>query len=515
MLEKRKVVLGTGWGAMTFVKDLNCQLYDVTIVSPRNYFLFTPLLPSTTVGTVDFKSIVEPIRSYLSRTNSSNVCYYEAECVNVNFERKTIECRDSHKLNCLTTAELKNSNTLFELPYDILVISVGSVSNTFNVRGVKEYCHFLKEIDDSIKIRRHIIDSFESVNLPSYTEEEKKQRLHFLVVGGGPTGVEFAGEFQDFLSEDLVKLYPQLTKYSSISLIESGDHVLNTFDQSLSDFAEKAFRREGIHLITNTRVMEVKESTVVIRDANGMVREIPYGLCVWSTGIAPNPLIVSICAALPTLQEHKKVLVTNEFLQVKGVQDVYALGDCATIEQEKLINHFLELFQEADKDKDGFLKYEEFLTLLKNAAPKYPQLNSYGKKAHELFQEGDLNKDSRLSLEEFEMLVRAVDKKLKNLPATAQVASQQGKYLAWSLNTLANTGKLSPNGFVYRHLGSLSYVGENQSVADLRNWKLGGFATWWLWRGVYWGQQTSIRNKVLIASDWINTFVFGRDSTRF
>ncbi|RRT51687.1 hypothetical protein BHE74_00018616 [Ensete ventricosum] len=147
--KKKVVVLGTGWAGTTFVRNVDSSLYDVQVISPRNYFAFTPLLPSVTCGTVEPRSIVEPIRKIIR-----------------------------------------------------------------------------KEVEDAQKIRKGVIDSFERAILPDLDEEERKRTLHFVIVGGGPTGVEFAAELHDFISEDLAKLYPTVCNLVKISVIEHGGHIL-------------------------------------------------------------------------------------------------------------------------------------------------------------------------------------------------------------------------------------------------------------------------------------------------
>jgi len=135
------------------------------------------------------------------------------------------------------------------------------------------------------------------------------------------------------------------------------------------------------------------------------------------------------------------------------------------------------------------------------------------KKVAKLFKEADTNNDNQIDLEEFKVLLNKVDSTVKNLPATAQVASQQGKYLGKVFNALAAGDKAHP--FFYHHRGSLAYVGHNEAVFDADKWRLTGFATWWLWRSIYLSQQHSFRNKVYVSIDWTKSMLFGRDTSRF
>lgn len=163
----RVVVLGSGCGAYKTLLGLNAKQYDVVCVSPRNHFVFTPLLASTAVGTLEFRAITEPIRT---KTNT----YYSAFCNSMNFERKEISC----------TEALDGRSKTFTTSYDHLVIAVGAHSNTFNIPGVKEHAMFLKEINHARAIRRRILECFEFASEPNVSATEQADRLHFCIVVG-------------------------------------------------------------------------------------------------------------------------------------------------------------------------------------------------------------------------------------------------------------------------------------------------------------------------------------------
>ncbi|KAJ1838439.1 NADH:ubiquinone oxidoreductase, partial [Coemansia sp. RSA 2703] len=217
--KKTLVLLGTGWGSTTILKTLDTSNFNVVVVSPRNYFLFTPLLPSCTVGTTENRSIMEPIRHIVGRHNK-DIRFYEAQCTDIDPKTKqlTLQTPDD------TTAHIS---------YDYLVVGVGGTYNTFGTPGVQEHALFLKEMHDASKIRRRLKDTIEKAAFEGISEEERKRLLHMVVVGGGPTGVEFAGELHDLISEDLSKWVPGLAKQVKITLIEALPHVLPSFDPKL------------------------------------------------------------------------------------------------------------------------------------------------------------------------------------------------------------------------------------------------------------------------------------------
>jgi NADH:ubiquinone reductase (non-electrogenic) len=513
----RIVVLGSGWGALSFVQDIDSKQYDVTIVSPRNYFLFTPLLPSAIVGTVDIKSIIEPIRKYCKRSNTASE-YYEAECVDIDFNRKKIICRDTQ--HSLPVTNSNGTSNTFEVDYDYLVMAVGATNNTFGTPGVQENCNFLKEVEDALVIRKRILDIFETANLPHLNEEERKKLLHFVVVGGGPNGVEVAAELHDYIRDDLSKFYPHLVGSAQVTLLELMDHILSTYDARISEYAEKHFRRDNIDVRVNTLVTSVTPTEVLVRNAVkgkpvGDPIKIPYGMCVWATGVGVSPLTAKIIQKLPpTIQNNRRALITDGYLQIRGAKDAYALGDCATIAHDKLLSKFVEFVDKYDKDKDGFLTKSDFEEMVKSELKRYPQLDEYAKKIEILFEEADVNKDDKISKEELSAILQKVDSKMKFLPATAQVAAQQGEYLARRFNSLAQ-GKEFDHTFRYKHFGSFAYVGSERAVAEFPNkMVLSGYGSWWLWRSVYLSKQVSYKNMFMVGQDWLRSQFIGRDITR-
>lgn len=178
------VILGGGWAGYRTAMDIDKSKYDVKLVAPRNHFLFTPLLPSTAVGTLEFRCIEEPIRVIKDLT------YYQATCEGIDFTAKKVKCKDAFK-----------DGDEFEVTYDKLVIACGSDNNTFGIKGVEtsENVFFLKQLSHARGIRNRLIECFERASSPACTEEERKQLLTFIIVGGGPTSIEFAAEVYDFL----------------------------------------------------------------------------------------------------------------------------------------------------------------------------------------------------------------------------------------------------------------------------------------------------------------------------
>ncbi|KAJ7583007.1 pyridine nucleotide-disulfide oxidoreductase-domain-containing protein [Mycena floridula] len=512
----RLVIIGGGWGAMGVLQTLHPGDYHVTVVSSETYTTFTPLLPSAAVGTVQVRTLIEPIRKIIARLRGH---FVQAKAVDIVFGQNLVEVQ-----TIAPTGEPSN----FYLPYDKLIVAVGSSSNTHGVPGL-EHCFQLKTIADAQAIRRRIMDNFETASLPTTSPEERKRLLSFVVCGGGPTGVETAAEIHDFCQEDIMKYYPKICREEvEIHVIQSNEHILNTYSEVISKYAEQKFQRDGVDLVTSARVGLVNPAYVIYTrpGPDGKIQQhtIPTNFVLWSTGIAMNPFTRQMTSLLPN-QFHKKAIEVDAHLRVKGVhaRNIYAIGDCATIETD-IVSHFMELVDEADRDKNGKIDYEEWEIMVERIKQQIPMATNHVTKVRELFEMFDKDADENLSLNEVAKLLEDIGNKITSLPATAQVAAQQGKYLGKKLHKLArhtesNNTALPPDEsvskpFYYKHLGTLAYIG-NAAVFDFDGYSfMGGLAAAYAWRSIYWNEQVSIRTRALLMIDWIIRGIWGRDLSK-
>ncbi|KAG2320188.1 hypothetical protein Bca52824_013401 [Brassica carinata] len=425
----RLLVLGSGWAGCRLMKGIDTSIYDVVCVSPRNHMVFTPLLASTCVGTLEFRSVAEPIsriQPAISREPGSY--YFLANCSRLDSQ--------NHEVHCETVTDRLSTVKpwKFKIAYDKLVLACGAEASTFGINGV----HHAQEI------RRKLLLNLMLSEVPGLGGEEKKRLLHCVVVGGGPTGVEFSGELSDFIMKDVRQRYAHVKDDIRVTLIEARD-VLSSFDDGLRQYAIKQLNKSGVKLVRGI-VKEVKPQRLILDDGT----EVPYGLLVWSTGVGPSSFVRSI--DLP--KDPGGRIGIDEWMRVPSVQDVFAIGDCS-----------------------GYLE-------------------STGK---------------------------------STLPALAQVAEREGKYLAKLLNEMGKAGggrALSAKDtelgepFVYKHLGSMATIGRYKALVDLRESKqgkgisMGGFLSFFIWRSAYLTRVVSWRNRFYVFINWITTFVFGRDTSR-
>ncbi|BGP29130.1 hypothetical protein JCM10296v2_000868 [Rhodotorula toruloides] len=517
--KKRLVIVGGGWGSVGILQHLDPGAWHVTVVSPDNYFLFHPLLPSATVGTVEVRSLVEPLRKIIARV-SGHFLYGRA--VDVDFSERLLE------------VACPGDEENFYLPYDKLVIACGSVNSTHGVPGL-ENCFQLKTVQDAQAIRRRVMDNLEKAALPSTEEEERRKLLSFVVCGGGPTGVEFASELWEMVNEDVISYMPGLLRDEiKVHLIQSRDHILNTYAEKISEYAEERFRRHEIDMILNARVKEVTPTKVVYttkdpKTGKTTEHEVDSGFTLWSTGIAMNPFTQRVAALLPN-QYHKHALEVDSHLRVIGAPlgTVYALGDCATVET-RLVDHLLEFVARCDENKDGKIDEREFKKMMGYIKRRFPASEKHFGKIEDIFKQYADGKGA-LGLNELADLFINVSRKITAFPATAQVAEQEGIYLAKKLNVLAKQHDAHvaiDNGvyddpddmlyepFSYKHMGSLAYIG-NSAVFDFPGFSFaGGLAAMYLWRSVYLSTSVTIRQRCLLMVDWVKRSLFGRDLSKF
>lgn len=313
--KERVVVLGSGWAGFTLSRALDPKKYQIVVVSPRSYFVFTPLLAGTSVGTLEFRTTLEPVRSFRARGFGAE--YFQGWADKVDFETKKLAVEESVEdplpSRALTlgpnegkSLEQQNEEKkveaqkgeLFEMDYDKLIVSVGCYAQTFNTPGVKENAYFLKDVGDARRIRNRLLSCFEIAGLPTTSEEMKKMYLNFAVVGGGPTGIEWSAELYDMIHEDMKRLYPELVKYVTITVYDVAPTVLSMFDKRLSDYAMKTFGRQGIEIKTSHHIQEIRRGVPEgnkpspgLKDGSSLYTlkiaeegEIGAGMVVWSTG---------------------------------------------------------------------------------------------------------------------------------------------------------------------------------------------------------------------------------------
>src|SRR5277367_801103 len=436
--EQGLTFIGTGWGSVSLLKKLDTENYNVIVISPRNFFLFTPLLPSCTTGTIEHRSIMEPIRNIL-RHKKASVKFFEAEATKIDADRKIVTIDDN--------SDMKGEKMITEVPFDMLVVGVGAENATFGIPGVREHSCFLKEVGDAQKIRKQIMDCVETATFKDQSPEEVKRLLHMVVVGGGPTGVEFAGELQDFFDQDIKKWIPEISDKFRVTLVEALPNVLPSFSKQLIEYTESTFKEEKITIKTKTAVKKVTDKSIEAEstgpDGKKTTEVLPYGLLVWATGNAVRPIVKDLMSQIPAQKDSRRGLAVNEYLVVQGTKDIWATGDCA-------VAGYAPTAQVASQEG-------AFLARLFNTMAKSEAIET---QIHELSTSLNItSKDSAAVANELEDLQKQ----------------------------LRRVRDIKP--FHYTHQGSLAYIGSERAVADVTwyngNFATGGGLTYLFWRSAY------------------------------
>lgn len=313
------VVVGTGWAGARCVRDINPDLCNIAVLSQRNHMVFTPLLPQTCTGTLEFRSICEPIvRVQPALAHEPNV-NFRTMVYDVDFNNQFVKCMTVGVLGAGENVPVKP----FNFRYDFLVLAHGARPNTFNIPGVEEHAFFLREVSEARGIRRRLVQNIMTAKLPTTTPEERRRLLHVVVVGGGPTGVEFAGDLADFLRQDIPKVAPSVADDFRMTLVEANE-ILGTFDLQLRNYGASRLRAMNVQL-KKAVVAEVTEDKVVLNDGEVL----DTGLVVWSTGVGPSNLNKSLVCD----KTKQGRLAIDDHLRVqrdgRPMDNVFALGDCA------------------------------------------------------------------------------------------------------------------------------------------------------------------------------------------
>jgi len=437
---KRKVVLlGTGWAGVSFVRTLDARYYDLTIVSPRPYFFYTPLLAGSVTGTVKFGNILEPIRNYCA-PDGAGVRYVKAGCEAVDLGQRRVVCRAG--------------GDPLELEYDELVVSVGCEPNTFGTPGVKEHALFLKELEHGQKVQQQVLHRLEqaaALQVAGAPAAELRAKLRFVVVGGGPTGVELCAELSDFANAEVQSRFPSIAEHVQITLVEATERVLSMFDAPLSEYTVEHLQKRGVEVLCSTQVKEVTEDTCML--ASGEVSSvIRHGMVVWVAGVTTRPVTRTLCRAIGEAQPDRRGLVVDDRLRVAGARNVWALGDCA----------------------------------VSGLPPTAQVAHQQGKYLGKLFNRTDLGAADGTAAPPF---------RYQHLGAMAYVGAS------------AAVAQL-PNPLGKGDSDWLSRVRQSAYGSDFKVTGRSGFG---LWRSTYLSKMLSARNTGAVALDWVGASLFGRD----
>ena len=332
---KRVVILGSGFAGIEVLKRLQKEFRDddrveIILISKDNFLLFTPMLPEVSVGMIETRDIVTPVRIFCKRAT-----FYQSFVKSIDFTRRKV-----------TIANIIGNQYDYDdihnhiLYYDYLVIALGSVTNFFGNKDLEKYSFTMKSIDDALILRNHIINVLEQASLEvrehakngtikkdlqtAETEYLYKSLLTFVVVGGGFSGIETVGTVNDFIRETTKVFYKNINDQDvRILLINGDDKVLDEVGDDLGKFAVQKLKERGVEFMLDTFVNKVSKNCLNLDND----KTIPSYTIVWTAGVTPGSLVKN----LECKHDKDGRIVVNSYLQLDDHREVYAIGDCASI----------------------------------------------------------------------------------------------------------------------------------------------------------------------------------------
>ena len=502
------------------MKVADSQKLRIIVVSPTNHFVFTPMLASASVGTVEYRSMTEAVRA----ANPMIHDYIEGKATSLDVNTKTVTVQLNNLLT--TTTKQEELPPTIDIPYDHLVVSVGSRVDDKNVPGAREYALRLKTTDDARALRTAVGECFEYASRPDVSREttpeaqaEKTRRITFLIAGGGPTGVELAGELCDLFS-DITRphkgSYPKLANNTRVILAHGGPQLVPQFEEPLREQALQSLRNKGVQVFLNTRVTEVtdKSATLSIKqfdqDTGRVLQDrqeltIPVGLTVWCAGTAPAEFCQKLLQQLPEEARNPDGRIKVDPWMRPPMKDPSLLGSVLVL-------------GDAAAQAKGDVEHPDWL--LPSTAQVAGQQGAYV--ARNLCRNYNLTTTPPALMVPDEytpsMMLSGGIMELPQ-PSTVKSTDNDVFYDPALSNWLYFRGLEKAPPFTFLNLGMLAYLGGGEAlsqvqVGDTPVVSEAGSVGFFLWRSVYLVKQVATRNRVLVTFDWFKSALFGRDTTR-
>ena len=399
MTTKEKIlVLGGGFAGLNLVKKLDKEKYDVALVDRHNYHAFPPLFYQVASSELDPTSICFPLRREFGKRRGKGVRFHIGDVKAIDVANKQV----------ITNYE--------SIPYDKLVIALGTTNNFFGNPDLINEVYTLKSTDEAIRIRNEILFRCERAAVEP-DQEKRRRMLSFIVIGGGPAGVEIAGAIGELKRYILKRDYPEIPIDDlSITIIEGTDRLLGAMSTEASATALRDLRQLMVNVKLGRLMKTYKDNIVTLDDGSTLYSE----MVIWTAGVTGTPIEFIGSDYKPGRGARYP---TDDYCRVKGLDNIYAIGDINFLESEK-----------------------------------FP----------------------------------------RGLPQLAQVAIQQGKFLAENFNH-----NRWDKPFRYKDKGSMATIGRNRAVADINKIHLNGFLAWMAWMFIHLISLLGMRSKLSVLINWI------------
>lgn len=305
----RVVVVGGGFAGIDLCLALDQADCDVTLVDRRNFHLFQPLLYQVATGGLSPGDIAAPLRTVVKK--AKNVATLMAEVKDIDVEKREVVLADQAPL-----------------PYDTLVIATGVRHSYFGNDQWEKFAPGLKSLEDAVDIRARVLRAFEEAE-KAKTKEEREAWLRFVVVGGGPTGVELAGAVGELAAHTMKGEFRSIDSDDArIILVEGSPRILSMYTPALSQHGIEALNEVGVAVLVNTKVINIDGEGVEIETKDGKER-LPAKTVLWAAGVAASPLAKIIAAKTGAKTDRAGRVIVERDLTVPGHGEILVLGDLA------------------------------------------------------------------------------------------------------------------------------------------------------------------------------------------
>lgn len=407
-IQHKVVIVGAGFGGLYTALHLRRANVNVTLIDRRNFHLFQPLLYQVATGGLSPGDIASPVRHVVHPYKNIRVLLSEVKDI------------QTEKRYVITDEE--------SIPYDTLIVATGATHSYFGNDHWKELAPGLKTTEDAIEMRHRIFYAFEAAEL-AQDEAERHAWMSFVIVGGGPTGVELAGALgelaNDTLKDDFRRIH---TQDAGIFLVEGSDRILPAFPEDLSDNAEWSLKRLGVKVIKNTFVVNITPEGATIKSGKDE-KLIPAKTVLWAAGVQSSPLGKLLADRIGCPLDKIGRVIVEPDLSVPNAPEIFVIGDLA------LYSH-------------------------QNGSP---------------------------------------------LPGVAQVAMQQGKYVAKLIKKRLTGNGLQP--FHYYDYGIMAVIGRASAVANIPGFKLTGYPAWLAWLFIHLINLVEYENRILVGIQWAWNYI--------
>lgn len=309
---KRIVVIGGGFAGLNFVKHIDASKFDVTLIDRNNYHSFPPLFYQVASSGLDPSSICFPLRREFRKRHNARVRYNMGEVQEIDVAHRTVR------------------TSMETVPFDLLIVAAGTTNNFFNMPRLVDSVFTIKSTPEALRCRNEVLSLLERASIEP-NAEKRRALLNFVVVGGGPSGVEIAGALGEMKKYVLPREYPAISPDEiSITLVEGSGKVLGTMSGQSSAAAAKSLRDLMVDLRFGANMTSYSDNIIHLSDGS----ELPASMVIWTAGVTAEGFNFTSAGEplCQTLTGRGGRLIVDRFSRVNGLRNIFAIGDISIVE---------------------------------------------------------------------------------------------------------------------------------------------------------------------------------------